>query len=84
MQADVSSLAGAQHLLEETVKAFGKLDILVLNAGIMGSRVLADIDEQFFDSHIAINVKGPLFMTKAAAPLLPAGQFMILMYPNLD
>jgi len=75
VKADVSSTTGANHLLEETVKAFGKLDILVLNAGIMGSRVLADVDEQMFDSHIQINVKGPLFLTKAAAPLLPAGKF---------
>lgn len=75
VKADVSSIAGINTLLEETVKAFGKLDILVLNAGIMGSRVLADVDEQFFDSHIRINVKGPLFLAKAAAPLLPAGTF---------
>lgn len=75
VQADVSSITGANSLLEETIKAFGQLDILVLNAGIMGSKVLADVDEQFFDSHIAINVKGPLFLTKAAAPLLPPGTF---------
>jgi len=76
VKADVSSVAGANILLEETMKAFGKLDILVLNAGIMGSKVLADVDEEFFDSHIRINVKGPLFLTKAAVPLLPAGAFI--------
>lgn len=74
VKADVSSSVGAQQLIEGTIKAFGKLDILVLNAGIMGSKVLADVDEQFFDSHIQVNVKGPLFLTKAAAPLLPDGK----------
>ena len=39
----------------------------------MGSRILADVDEQFYDQHMAVNVKGPLFLTKAAAPLLPQG-----------
>ena len=39
----------------------------------MGSRILADVDEQFYDHHMAVNVKGPLFLTKAAAPLLPQG-----------
>ena len=73
VKADVSSSVGANLLLEETVKAFGKLDILVLNAGYMGSKVLADVDEQFFDTHIKLNVKGPLFLTKAAVPLLTAG-----------
>jgi len=83
VKADVSSSVGANLLLEETVKAFGKLDILVLNAGIMGSKVLADVDEQFFDSHIQINVKGPLFLTKAAVPLLTAGGRIIFVSSSL-
>lgn len=83
IKADVSLIAGGNHLLEETVKTFGKLDILVLNAGIMGSRVLKDVDEQMFDSHIQSNVKGPLFLTKAAAPLLPAGGRIIFFSSSL-
>jgi 3-oxoacyl-[acyl-carrier protein] reductase len=71
VKADVSTVAGGQHLIDEAVKAFGRIDILVLNAGIMGSRLLADVDEAFYDEHFAANVKGPLFLAKAAAPLLP-------------
>jgi 3-oxoacyl-[acyl-carrier protein] reductase len=37
---------------------------------------LADVDERFFDEHITRNVKGPLFLTKAAAPLLSDGAFI--------
>jgi 3-oxoacyl-[acyl-carrier protein] reductase len=83
VRADVSTVGGANILLEEAVKAFGKLDILVLNAGIMGSKVLADVDEEFFDSHIRINVKGPLFLTKAATPLLQAGGRIIFFSSSL-
>jgi len=83
VRADVSTVGGANILLEEAVKAFGKLDILVLNAGIMGSKVLADVNEEFFDSHIRINVKGPLFLTKAATPLLPAGGRIIFFSSSL-
>ncbi|KAJ6487172.1 hypothetical protein C8R47DRAFT_1047236 [Mycena vitilis] len=72
VKADASTIAGGQHLLDEAVKAFGGVDILVLNAGIMGNKVLADVDEAFYDAHFATNVKGPLFLAKAAAPLLPA------------
>ncbi|KAF2463946.1 uncharacterized protein BDR25DRAFT_319602 [Lindgomyces ingoldianus] len=36
----------------------------------MGSKPLAEIDEQFFDDHMNVNVKGQLFLVKAAAPLL--------------
>jgi 3-oxoacyl-[acyl-carrier protein] reductase len=66
-------VASCKDLLEKTIRALGKIDILVLNAGIMGSRVLADVDEQFFDNHFQVNVKGPLFLVQAAAPLMPAG-----------
>ncbi|KAJ7755781.1 hypothetical protein B0H14DRAFT_2978159 [Mycena olivaceomarginata] len=42
VKADASTIAGGQHLLDEAVKAFGGIDIIVLNAGIMGSKLLAD------------------------------------------
>ncbi|KAI0050239.1 NAD(P)-binding protein [Auriscalpium vulgare] len=73
VQADLSSMAGAQHLLDETVAAFGRVDILVLNAAVMEMGTLGQIDDKSFDKHMDINVKGPLFLTKLAAPLLPAG-----------
>jgi len=40
VKADVSTIEGGKHLLEETIKAYGRVDILVLNAGIMGSKPL--------------------------------------------
>jgi 3-oxoacyl-[acyl-carrier protein] reductase len=73
VKADVSTIAGGQELLDATVRSFGKIDIIVLNAGIMGSKTLEDIDEQFYDDHMNVNVKGPFFLVKAAAPLLTAG-----------
>lgn len=76
IKADVSTVVGGQTLLYETVKSFGKIDIIVLNAAIMGSKPLAEIDEQFFDDHMNVNVKGQLFLVKAAAPLLSSGTFL--------
>jgi 3-oxoacyl-[acyl-carrier protein] reductase len=73
IKADVSTITGGQALLEGTVKAFGKVDIIVLNAAIMDNKPLADVNEQYFDDHINANVKGPLFLVKAATPLLTAG-----------
>ena len=72
VKADASTVEGGQLLLQEAVKTFGKVDILVLNAGIAGSRTLAEIDEAFFDAHFSANVKAPLFMAKNAVPLLPS------------
>lgn len=62
-----------QRLVDETVAKLGGIDILVLNAGIMGDAALADVDEAFYDSHFNANVMGPLFLTKAAAPHLKPG-----------
>ncbi|KAK0457852.1 uncharacterized protein EV420DRAFT_1621006 [Desarmillaria tabescens] len=82
IKADASTIAGGKHLLDETIKAFGKLDILVLNAGIMGSKPLADIDETFFDNHINANVKGPLFLAKAASQVLPSPGGRIIFFSS--
>ncbi|KAF8682091.1 hypothetical protein AX14_004393 [Amanita brunnescens Koide BX004] len=72
IRSDVSSLDGVRHLVNEAMRAFGKIDILVLNAGIMKSKPLAEVDEEFFDAHIDFNVKAPLFFVKAASSYLPS------------
>ena len=73
VKADVSTVESCKYLLDETLKAFGKIDILVLNAGIMGLRGLREVDEKFFDDHFVINVKGPFFLVQAAEPHLKEG-----------
>ena len=47
VKANAATMEGSQFLLDEAIRTFGHLDILVLNAGIMGSRPLAEIDESF-------------------------------------
>ncbi|RXW24361.1 hypothetical protein EST38_g1476 [Candolleomyces aberdarensis] len=71
VKANTATIEGGQLLLDEAMKTFGRVDIVVLNAGVMGSRTLDDLDEPFFDMHFETNVKVPLFMAKAAADLLP-------------
>ena len=67
-------MESCKRLLDETLKAFGRIDILVLNAGIMGSRSLREVDEKYFDESFLINVKGPFFLVQAAEPHLKEGQ----------
>ncbi|KAF8915568.1 hypothetical protein CPB85DRAFT_1432875 [Mucidula mucida] len=71
IKADASTIAGGKSLIADTIRVFGKIDILVLNAGIMGSKPIADVDEAFFDDHVNCNIKGPLFMAKAVIEHLP-------------
>jgi NAD(P)-dependent dehydrogenase (short-subunit alcohol dehydrogenase family) len=68
-QADVSVAADRQRLVDEAYSAFGRLDLLVNNAGV-GPDVRADIldaGEESFDRLIGINLKGPYFLTQLVA-----------------
>lgn len=68
-QADISRSADRQRLIEFTRSTFGRLDLLVNNAGV-APEVRADLleaSEASFDRLIAINVKGPYFLTQLAA-----------------
>lgn len=67
--ADISDHAQAAGLVEATVRRFGRLDVLVNNAGI-APRVRADIleaTEESFDELISVNLKGPYFLTQRVA-----------------
>ena len=57
-KADVSDPAAVQRLFEETKQAFGHVDALVNNAGIMKLAPLAQTEDDMFDRHVAINLKG--------------------------
>src|SRR5258706_5609643 len=68
-QADISASADRQKLIEFTRTTFGRLNLLVNNAGVAPD-VRADIleaGEASFDRLININVKGPYFLTQLAA-----------------
>ena len=62
-----------EALFAEVKKQFGKLDVLVNNAGVYGMAPLEAIEEAEFDRQFGTNVKGLLFTTKAALPLFGAG-----------
>jgi NAD(P)-dependent dehydrogenase (short-subunit alcohol dehydrogenase family) len=66
---DVTCADDRASALEAVEKAFGRLDVLVNNAGV-APKVRADIteaDEQSYDRVMGINLKGPYFLTQAAA-----------------
>jgi 3-oxoacyl-[acyl-carrier protein] reductase len=66
--------AGAVHdMFEATEKAFGGVDVLVNNAGIMKLAKVADCDDAAFDEQIAINLKGTFNGMREAARRLRDG-----------
>ena len=66
LQADVRSPEACQKLVEDTVAAFGRIDVLVNNAGITADKLLLRMTEADFDNVLAANLKGAFFCTKAA------------------
>ena len=69
LQADVRTPEACQKLVEDTVAAFGRIDVLVNNAGV-APKVRADLlemTEESFDRVVGTNTKGNLFLTQAAA-----------------
>jgi len=67
IQADVSSYADAEKMVEAVVEAFGRLDIMVCNAGITWDGVIWKMTEEQWDRVIGVNLKGYFNYNKAAA-----------------
>jgi len=65
--ADVGSAGDAERLLAETVAAFGGLDIMVNNAGIVHAADFLDLTEADFDRVLRVNLKGAFLAGQAAA-----------------
>src|SRR6202795_1271923 len=78
VQGDVSKQADITRLFAETKKAYGKLNILVNNAGVYEFAPLEGTTEELFHRHFNLNVLGLLLTTKEAVKLIgPEGGSII-------
>jgi NAD(P)-dependent dehydrogenase (short-subunit alcohol dehydrogenase family) len=68
VSGDVSKIANVDKMVTETVKKFGKLDILVNCAGVLYSADVAHHTEKIWDDTIDINLKGSFLTTRRALP----------------
>lgn len=70
LPADLSTMAGIEHLAGQLKSREEKLDILVNNAGATWGAPIEDFPESGWDKIMNINVKSPFFLTQALLPLL--------------
>lgn len=66
--ADLADPASSEQLIDAAISAFGQLDVLVNNAAVTGRSTLESTDAAYFDSVIAVNLRAPLLLTRAALP----------------
>jgi len=69
VKADVASFGDAEAMVQQVKEAFGRLDILVCNAGITWDGVIWKMSEQQWDAVIGVNLKGYFNYNRAAAIL---------------
>lgn len=71
VQGDVTSLDSCQHVVEEAIKKFGTIDVLVCNAGISKVGKIDELSPDMFNRIVSINVLGVYNIIKAAESYLP-------------
>lgn len=77
VQADLGNVKEIENMIGTIQKEHAQLHILVNNAGIFAMTAVENVEEKAFEDIININMKGPLFATKQALPLMKSGGVII-------
>lgn len=73
VQADISKVKDCEKLLKQALDKFGRIDILINNAGILLAKHIDETTEEEWDETIDINLKGPFLLSKYASKYIKPG-----------
>lgn len=74
VEVDVTDEQQCRHLIEEAVRSFGRIDVLICNAGISMRALFDDVDLQVLHRLMDVNFWGTVYCTKYALPYLQASR----------
>ncbi|WP_232318564.1 SDR family NAD(P)-dependent oxidoreductase [Sphingomonas sp. TDK1] len=78
IQADAAGQIDLEQVMTEVERLHGRIDALVLNAGVSEPAKISEETGEHFDRHFAVNVRGALFAIQAALPVLRDGASVVL------
>jgi 3-oxoacyl-[acyl-carrier protein] reductase/pteridine reductase len=85
VQTEVRDAGQVKHLVDETVRAFGRLDVLINNASVWLKQPFLEISEEQWDLELDVNLKGPFLASQAAArPMIAQGRGLIVNITDLS
>jgi NAD(P)-dependent dehydrogenase (short-subunit alcohol dehydrogenase family) len=76
--ADITTADGPQETVRAVLESYGRLDVLVNNAGIVGSGALGTLAREVIDPQMATNLIAPMMLTQAALPALESSGGVIV------
>ncbi len=80
---DISDEEVCKNIIDQTIKKFGKIDILINNAGIAGAGTVEEANSVVFRKQIEVNLMGSYYMTKHALPHIKSTHGSVLFVSSL-
>ena len=72
---DVSSSQSVENMIDSVVRDFGRIDLLVNNAGIAEDKLFQDITDNDWRRMMGVNLDGTFFVTRAVVPMMISNEF---------